>query len=74
MKESDIVLDVIKKRRSIRKFNSTKIPDECMAHILEAGRWVSSGANAQSWRFIVVTKKKTLAAIAEKCYWQPRWT
>ncbi|MDW7728123.1 MAG: nitroreductase family protein [Candidatus Methanoperedens sp.] len=58
MKESDTVLDVIKTRRSVRKFDGTKIPEECMQQILEAGRWAPSGANAQPWRFIIVTEKE----------------
>lgn len=47
MKESDIILDIIKRRRSIRHFNREKIPDERMQQILEAARWAPSGANAQ---------------------------
>lgn len=31
MKESDIVLDVIKTRRSVRRFDGIKIPGECTA-------------------------------------------
>ncbi len=70
MKESNIILDIIKRRRSVRHFNSTSIPLEAMEQILEAGRWAPSGANAQPWRFIVVTRKKTLAAIAESCFYK----
>jgi len=51
MKESDTVLGVIKKRRSVRKFDGMKIPDEYMQQILEAGRWAPSGTNAQLWRY-----------------------
>ncbi len=69
IKESDTVFDVIKKRRSIRHFDSKKIPDDLMERILEAGRWAPSGANAQPWRFIVVTKKETLEAIARNCFY-----
>lgn len=70
MKESDIILGIIKRRRSVRHFNREKIPDECMEQILEGGRWAPSGANAQPWRFIVVTQKETLAAIAERCFYK----
>lgn len=70
MKESDIVLDIIKTRRSVRRFDGTKIPGECMQQILEAGRWAPSGANAQPWRFIVVTEKEKLATLAECCYYK----
>jgi nitroreductase len=70
MKESDIIFDIIKRRRSVRKFDGAKIPDDSMEQILEAGRWAPSGANAQPWRFIVVTRKETLAAIAESCFYK----
>lgn len=70
MKESNMVLDVIKTRRSIRKFDGTKITEEFMQQILEAGRWAPSGANAQPWRFIVVTEKEKIKSIAERCYYK----
>lgn len=70
MKESDIILDVIKKRRSVRHFNPIKIPDESIKDILEAGRWAPSGANVQPWRFLVVENRATLKAMAELCYYK----
>jgi len=70
MKESDIILDIIKRRRSVRKFDGAKIPEEAIELILEAARWAPSGANAQPWRFVVVTEKETLKAIAERCYYK----
>ncbi len=69
MKESDILLDIIKRRRSVRRFDGNEIPHEVMEQILEAGRWAPSGANAQPWRFIVVTEKEKLKFIAECCYY-----
>lgn len=70
MRESNTVLDVIKTRRSVRRFDGTRIPGECMQQILEAGRWAPSGANSQPWRFIVVTEKEKLKSIAERCYYK----
>lgn len=70
MKESEIVLDVIKKRRSVRHFNSIKIPEEYMKEILEAARWAPSGANAQPWRFIVVENRLSLEAMAKFCHYK----
>ncbi len=70
MKESDIILDIIKRRRSVRRFDGAKIPDEHMEQILEAGRWAPSGANAQPWRLVVVTQKEKLAAISDFCYYK----
>jgi nitroreductase len=70
LKESDVVLDVIKRRRSVRRFDGAKIPKEAMEQILEAGRWAPSGANAQPWRFIVITEKETLESVAQRCYYK----
>ncbi|MCZ7399079.1 MAG: nitroreductase family protein [Candidatus Methanoperedens sp.] len=70
MKESEIVLDIIKRRRSVRRFDGATIPKEAMEQILEAGRWAPSGANAQPWRFVVVTQKEKLSAISDFCYYK----
>jgi len=63
------LLELIKTRRSIRKFAERPIPEDLMRDLLEAGRWAPSGANAQPWRFIVVKHSETLQAIGEACYY-----
>jgi nitroreductase len=51
--------DVLKKRRSVRKFNSNKkISDDILFRILEAGRIAPSAANRQPWKFVVVKDQK----------------
>ena len=52
--EIDQFLDLVRKRRSIRRFKPDPIPDESIEKILEAGRWAMSGANGQPWEFIIV--------------------
>lgn len=59
LSESDIVLKVIKERRSIRKYKQVSVPDELILKCLEAARWAPSGEDAQPWRFIVVKDEKT---------------
>lgn len=48
------LLDVIFRRRSIRRYESKPVPDDVLKNILEAGRLAPSGDNAQPWHFIVV--------------------
>lgn len=48
------IIEIIKSRRSIRKFRDEKIPPELVEKILEAGRWAPSGMNNQPWRFAVI--------------------
>ncbi len=56
------VSEVIKKRRSIRKFKPDTISDEKIRLLLESARLAPSGTNTQPGRFIVIkddeTKKK----------------
>jgi nitroreductase len=47
-------LELVKSRRSVRRFKPDAVPDEAIQNILEAARWAMSGANAQPWEFVVV--------------------
>ena len=58
-------LEVIKKRRSIRKFTLRQVKKNQILKILEAGRWAPSGYNNQPWRFFIVKDKNILGQIAE---------
>lgn len=63
----DDLLEIMKTRRSIRRYKETDVSDELLEKIMEAGRWSPSGDNAQPWRFIVVRDpeiKKALGKIA----------
>ena len=59
-------MDVIRARRSVRRYRPDPIPDEILEQILEAGRLAPSGMNAQNWHFGVVTnddlKRKLIEA------------
>ena len=59
------LLELVKKRRSIRKFKTEPIPDEYVDRIIEAARWSPSGANSQPWEFIVVKKQELRDRIIE---------
>jgi nitroreductase len=48
------LLQLMKKRRSIRKYSKDPIPLEKIYQILEAGRYAPSGANLQPWVYIIV--------------------
>ncbi len=48
------VKEAIEKRRSIRKFKSTPVPDDLLNQILEAARLAPSGTNRQPWRFQII--------------------
>lgn len=51
------ILEIIKKRRTIRKYLDKPISEEHINLILDAARWAPSAANLQPWQFIVVKGK-----------------
>jgi len=58
------ITDVIRERRSIRKYAPRPVPTETLREVLEAAQWAPSAHNAQPWRFIVLIdepSKKELA-------------
>jgi len=59
----DCLLELIKNRRSIRKWLPKPVEDEKISKILTAGSYAPSAANCQKTRFHVVRDKRLIAAI-----------
>jgi len=59
------ILEIIKSRRSVRKFTAQKIEQEKIEKILEAGRWAPSGKNNQPWKFHLVEERTKRAELAK---------
>jgi len=47
--------DVVKSRRSVRKYKSQQVEKEDILKILDAANWAPSAMNRQPWEFIVVS-------------------
>lgn len=62
----NIVLDTIKKRRSIRKYLPNQIKDDELATIIEAATYAPSGHNSQPWHFTIIQDKELIDFINEK--------
>lgn len=56
--------DVIKGRRSIRKYKSDPVPEEVLQTVMEAVRWAPSWANSQCCELIVVKDPKVKSDLA----------
>ncbi len=61
----DSLLELLKKRRTVRKFKPDPIPDDYIDKIIEAARWAPSGANSQPWEFVVIKKQELRDKINE---------
>lgn len=53
----DSLLELVKNRRSIRRFKNDPVSKELVEKILEVARFAPSGFNMQPWEFVVVLKK-----------------
>lgn len=58
------LVELIKTRRSIRKFKSAKVSREVISAILDLARWAPSAHNAQPWRIIVIDDDAVKARLA----------
>jgi nitroreductase len=57
------ILDVIKTRRSIRKFKDKPVNDGDIIKIIDAARLAPSGGNRQRWKFIYVKNPGVLRMV-----------
>jgi len=48
------LMEVVRRRRSIRAFEDRPVEEERLRAVLEAGRLAPSAKNMQEWRFVVV--------------------
>ena len=50
----DTLIELLRRRMSVRRLKPDPLPEGAIEKILEAGRWAMSGANGQPWEYIVV--------------------
>lgn len=66
------LLDLIKSRKSVRKYSDKHISDEDLRKILEAGRLAPSWMNVQCWKFILVKSQEKKDLLSELSAGQPQ--
>ncbi|OUJ19469.1 Nitroreductase [Methanonatronarchaeum thermophilum] len=59
------IFDVIKSRRSVRKFKDKDVSDEAVDKIIEAGVWAPSAGNLQSRDYIIVRDKEVIDELVD---------
>jgi nitroreductase len=61
------VNEVIRTRRSIRKYKADPISDEILTKVLEAARLAPSANNEQPWKFIIVRDERMKQNLVSAC-------
>ncbi len=59
------LLETIRGRRSIRKYEETPVSEETLNRILEAVRWAPSWTNCQPWELVVVRDPEVKSRLQE---------
>lgn len=59
--------DVIKKRKSIRKYMPKSVEPEKLERIFQAARYAPSWKNLQCWRFMAIDDKEVIAQVKTAC-------
>lgn len=63
--EYDHLLNLVRRRRSIRQFKPDPLPEGCVEKIVEVARWAPSGFHTQPWEFVVVKNQEVKEAIVK---------
>lgn len=58
-------LEILKTRRSVRKFLNKPVPREMIEEIIDAARFAPTARNIQPWEFVVVSDEKMKIKLAE---------
>lgn len=65
LETTENLIEILQKRRSIRRYKPYDIPDSDLETILNAARLAPSTNNSQSWRFIVVKNPEIKALLGQ---------
>lgn len=58
------LLDLIRTRRSIRRYTQDAVPADVIEQLLTAATWAPSAHNRQPWRFVVIADERTRHKLA----------
>ncbi|MGE5590829.1 MAG: nitroreductase family protein [Bacillota bacterium] len=58
------VIDAIRERRSVHRFESRPVPEATVGRILECARLAPSVANSEPWLFVVVQREEERRALS----------
>jgi len=68
MQEKELsFFNVVKNRRSVRKFKPTPIPKEDIIKMLEAVRLAPTSGNQQPWKFLVIQNRQRIEELKKEC-------
>ncbi|SNX54731.1 nitroreductase family protein [Thermoanaerobacterium sp. RBIITD] len=61
----DELAEIIRTRRSIRKWQDKEVPDEILRKCIDIATYAPSGGNHQMWKFYVIKNRELITKIAD---------
>jgi nitroreductase len=71
MNSGEELFNLIRDRRSVRRFKPERVPRECLSRLIEAATWAPSSSNRQDWFFSVITSPSLKKQMAQAV--RARW-
>ncbi|HOW28693.1 MAG TPA: nitroreductase family protein [Elusimicrobiota bacterium] len=68
---SSQVLELMRRRQSVRKYSDRPVEREKLERCFEAARLAPSACNAQPWSFVAVTDREILSRLRENLFNKP---
>lgn len=62
------ILEIVRQRRSIRRYLDRPVEREKILACLEAARWAPSADNVQPWRFLIVDDPEIRSRLAKQAF------
>lgn len=59
------LLELMRSRRSVRRFSNEPVADELVEQLVEAARWAPSAGNQQAWRVLYVDDRERIGAMGD---------
>lgn len=64
---ADSIFDVMKNRRSVRKYKPDPVPQQDVNKIIDAARMAATSGNQQPWKFLIVQERNRIDSLKEFC-------
>lgn len=59
--------EILKKRRSVRKFQPKEISTEVLVNLIQESTLAPSAGNEQPWRFIIIKNSNMIKRVSDEC-------
>ncbi len=59
------IAELIKSRRSVRRFLDKPVPEEILLQAIELASWAPNGGNYQPWKFLIISNRELIHRMAD---------